>query len=140
MVSATPLATWYRARIGTPTTDDEVYGYWLFVAGIVLGALGLVLFYAAGPRSTLREFGYVFGALGVVSLFVGPTLRLPLSRTALLVSYAGGLVCLLATLWFTFPYPAGWTGPEGNPAVTLYVVGLALAAVGAVVAPLLTGR
>jgi uncharacterized protein YegP (UPF0339 family) len=134
------MTNWYREHIGTPTTDDEVYGYWLFVAGILLGALGLVLFYAAEPRSTLREFGYVFGAIGVISLFVGPTIRLPLSRTALLVSYAGGLVCLLATLWFTFTYPAGWNGPEGNPAVTLYVVGLALAAIGAVVAPLLTGR
>ena len=140
MVSTNVLSRWYQNRIGTPTTDDEVYGYWLFVAGLVVGALGLVLFYAAAPRSTLREFGYVFGALAVIALFVGPTLRLPLSRKALFVSYAGALVCLLATLWFAVTYPAGWSGPEGNPAVTLYVVGLALAAVGAVVAPLLTGR
>jgi len=134
------LAKWYRGRIGTPTTDDEVYGYWLFVAGICLGVVGLALFYGAASRSTLREFGYVFAAIGVVALFVGPTMRLPLSRKALFVSYAAGLVCLVATLWFVLIYPAGWTGPEGNPAVTLYIAGLALAAVGAVVAPLLTGR
>jgi uncharacterized protein YegP (UPF0339 family) len=134
------LSDWYRDNVGTPTTDDEVYGYWLFVGGLVFGALGLVLFYSAASRSMLREFGYVFTAIGVIGLFVGPTLRLPLSRRALLVSYGGALVCLLATLWFTFIYPAGWNGPEGNPAVTLYIAGLALAAVGAVVAPLLTGR
>ncbi|MFC7026766.1 DUF1508 domain-containing protein [Halomicroarcula sp. GCM10025710] len=131
---------WYRDHIGTPTTDDEVYGYWLFVVGLVLGTLGLALFYAAAPRSGLREVGYVLGALGFASLFVGPTLRLPLSRRALFVSYAGALVCLVATIWFTTIYPSAWNGPEGNPAVTLYVVGLALAAIGAVLAPLLTGR
>ncbi|MBX0286935.1 YegP family protein [Halomicroarcula sp. F28] len=140
MASDGILTRWYRGRIGTPTTDDEVYGYWLFVAGIVLGALGLGLFYGAGSRSTLREFGYVFAAVGVIALFVGPTMRLPLSRKALFVSYAAALVSLAATLWFTLIYPAGWTGPEGNPAVTLYMAGLALAAIGAVVAPLLTGR
>ncbi|WP_324665975.1 YegP family protein [Haloarcula sediminis] len=140
MASDGVLSRVYRGRIGTPTTDDEVYGYWLFVAGIVLGVLGLALFYGSPSRSALREFGYVFAAIGVVALFVGPTMRLPLSRTALFVSYAAALVCLAATLWFTFLYPSGWTGPEGNPAVTLYIGGLALAAVGAVVAPLLTGR
>jgi uncharacterized protein YegP (UPF0339 family) len=112
----------------------------LFVAGIVLGTIGLVLFYLAESLSTLREFGYILGAVAVILLFIGPTIRLPLSRRALFVSYAGALVCLLGTLWFTFTYPAGWNGPEGNPAVTVYIVGLALAAVGAVIAPLLTGR
>jgi len=140
MVSITILSDVYQRRIGPATTDDEVYGYWLFVVGIVLGAVGLVLFYAAPARSTPREFGYVLGAVGVIALFIGPTIRLPLSRAALSVSYAGAFVCLLGTLWFTVVYPAGWTGPEGDPAVTLYVGGLALAAVGAVVAPLLTGR
>jgi len=140
MTSDGVLSTWYRERIGTPTTDDEVTGYWLFVAGIVLGTIGLALFYAAAPRSGLREFGYILGAMGVISLFVGPTVRLPLSRQALFVSYAGAVVCIVATLWFTTIYPGSWSGPEGNSAVTLYIVGLALAAVGAVVAPLLTGR
>ncbi len=140
MVSDGVLTRWYRNRIGTPTTDDEVYGYWLFVVGLVLGTVGVALFYAAAPRSGLREVGYVLGALGFASLFVGPTLRLPLSRRALFVSYAGAVVCLVATIWFTTIYPAAWNGPEGNPAVTLYVVGLALAAIGAVLAPLLTGR
>jgi uncharacterized protein YegP (UPF0339 family) len=140
MASDGLLTRWYQGRIGTPTTDDEVYGYWLFVAGICLSVLGLILFYGAASRSMLREFGYVFAAIGVIGLFVGPTMRLPLSRKALFVSYAAALVCLAATLWFALIYPARWTGPEGNPAVTLYMAGLALAAVGAVVAPLLTGR
>ena len=66
-----------------------MYGYWPFVAGIVLGALGLVLFSVAAPWLTLREFGYVFAAVDVIAL---------------------------------------------------YIVGLALAAAGAVIAPPLTGR
>jgi len=117
-----------------------VYGYWLFVVGIVLGILGVALFYGSAPRSGPRQFGYILGAIGLIALFVGPTIRLPLTRRALMVSYLGAVVSLVAILWFTTIYPDSWSGPEGNPAVTLYTVGLALMAIGAVIAPLLTGR
>ncbi|NLV04875.1 DUF1508 domain-containing protein [Haloarcula rubripromontorii] len=130
----------YRNRIGDPTTDDEVYGYWLFVFGIVLGIVGLLLFYLTASRSTPRQFGYLLGAIGLISLFAGPTIRLPLTRRGLILTYLGGVVGLVAIVWFTTFYPSNWTGPEGNPAVTLYIVGLGLMAVGAVVSPLLTGR
>jgi len=134
------LISVYRNRIGDPTTDDEVYGYWLFVFGIVLGIVGLLLFYLTASRSTPRQFGYLLGAIALISLFAGPTIRLPLTRRGLILTYLGGVVGLVAIVWFTTFYPSNWTGPEGNPAVTLYIVGLGLMAVGAVVSPLLTGR
>jgi uncharacterized protein YegP (UPF0339 family) len=140
MASSGVLQRWYRERIGQPRTDDEVYGYWLFVAGIVLGTVGLVVFYLTPSLSGPREVGYILGALGVVGLFVGPTLRLPLSRQAVAFSLGGTIVCVAATVWFTLLYPGSWTGPEGNPAVTLYVFGLVLVVFGAVITPLLTHR
>jgi len=134
------LISVYRNRIGEPTTDDEVYGYWLFVVGIILGIVGLLLFYLTASRSTPRQFGYLLGAIGLILLFAGPTIRLPLTRRGLILTYLGAVVGLVAMVWFTTFYPSNWTGPEGNPAVTLYIVGLGLMAVGAVVSPLLTGR
>jgi drug/metabolite transporter (DMT)-like permease len=125
----------YRNRIGEPTTDNEAYGYWLFVIGIVLGIVGLLLFYLTASRSTPRQFGYLLGAIGLVLLFAGPTIRLPLTRRGLILTYLGAVVGLVAMVWFTAFYPTNWTGPEGNPAVTLYIVGLGLMAVGAVVSP-----
>ena len=140
MATDNALISVYRNRIGEPTTDDEVYGYWLFVIGIVLGIVGLLLFYLTASRSTPRQFGYLLGAIGLISLFAGPTIRLPLTRRGLILTYLGAVVGLVAMVWFTTFYPSNWTGPEGNPAVTLYIVGLGLMAVGAVVSPLLTGR
>jgi len=140
MAADNTLLAVYRSRIGEPTTDDEAYGYWLFVIGIVLGIVGLLLFYLTASRSTPRQFGYLLGAIGLISLFAGPTIRLPLTRRGLILTYLGAVVGLVAMVWFTTFYPSNWTGPEGNPAVTLYIVGLGLMAVGAVVSPLLTGR
>jgi len=140
MAADNTLLAVYRSRIGEPTTDDEAYGYWLFVIGIVLGIVGLLLFYLTASRSTPRQFGYLLGAIGLISLFAGPTIRLPLTRRGLILTYLGAVVGLGAMVWFTTFYPSNWTGPEGNPAVTLYIVGLGLMAVGAVVSPLLTGR
>ena len=32
----------YRKRIGTPGDRQEVYGYWLFVIGLVASVLGIL--------------------------------------------------------------------------------------------------
>ena len=141
MSSRNSLVRMYSGRIGEPTTDDEAYGYWLFVAGIVLGIAGLLLFYFSPDNSFPRQLGYIAGAIGLVSLIVGPTLRLPLSRRALTLSYLGAVVCLAGIVWFTTVYPGNWTGPTGHVGViSVYLLGLFLTAVGAIVAPLLTGR
>jgi len=42
------LDRWYRDRIGTATTSDEVRGYWLFALGVVLGGLAFVPSESAG--------------------------------------------------------------------------------------------
>ncbi|WP_276273733.1 YegP family protein [Haloarcula litorea] len=138
MPSDSALTRWYEGRIGEPSTADEVRGYYLFVAGLLLGIFGLLLFFFSPANSGPREAGYVLGGLGLVLLVVGPTIRLPLSRIGTTVSYAGGVVCLVALLWFTTVYPANWERPTGNAGVvTLYVVGLFLTVVGALVAPAL---
>jgi|AntDeeMinimDraft_4_1070355.scaffolds.fasta_scaffold00317_18 uncharacterized protein YegP (UPF0339 family) len=135
-----PLADWYQARIGSPSTGDEVLGYWIFSLGIILGTLGLVQFFFSPTNSLARMLGYVMGAVGLVALIVGPTIRLPLTRRATLFSYGGAALCLAAIVWFFLVYPGNWERPVGHVGVvSLYAAGLALTAVGAVFAPILTG-
>ncbi|SFS11487.1 Uncharacterized conserved protein YegP, UPF0339 family [Halomicrobium zhouii] len=135
-----PLADWYQARIGTPSTGDEVLGYWIFSLGIILGTLGLVQFFFSPANSAFRMLGYLMGAVGLVALIIGPTIRLPLSRRATTLSSVGAVACLAAIAWFLLVYPGNWERPVGHVGVvSLYAAGLVLTAVGAVFAPILTG-
>jgi hypothetical protein len=79
------LPEWYRNRIAEPTTDDEVYGYWLFVFGVVVGLFGVLLAAStAGQTSTSfqRLAGIALGGFGLLFIMVGPIVRLPLRRRA----------------------------------------------------------
>jgi hypothetical protein len=38
-----PARDWYSRRIGRPKTDDEVYGYRVFVGGVLAGVIGVAL-------------------------------------------------------------------------------------------------
>lgn len=38
------LVSFYSEHITEPTTDDEVYGYWLFALGLVASVVGVALF------------------------------------------------------------------------------------------------
>ena len=76
-----PLYSIYRDRIGQPQTDDEVRGYWVFLVGLLLAAVGLVLFLpsesAVGADGiTLREISIILAAIGLamlISLSVMPS-------------------------------------------------------------------
>ena len=147
-----PLVSFYTERITEPTTDDEVYGYWLFALGLVASVVGVALFlYSAtlvtqrpgtgDPHAfwTVRQAAIVLAAGGVPLMLGGVAIRLPLRRAATLLTYVGMVVCLAALAWFLTIYPAGWTFATGDPGVIgLYTVGLLIIAGGAVVVPMLS--
>jgi uncharacterized protein YegP (UPF0339 family) len=140
-----PLYSIYRDRIGQPQTDDEVRGYWVFLVGLLLAAVGLVLFLpsesAVGADGiTLREISIILAAIGLAMLVAGPVIRLPLQSWANLAAYLGQLVSFAAVVWFTTVFPADWSVQTGSqPVIILYAVGLAIILVGGVLAPLLSG-
>lgn len=43
MKSLDVLVDVYESRIGRASTEDEALGYWMFVAGVILGFIGLSL-------------------------------------------------------------------------------------------------
>jgi len=136
------MVKWYRNRIAQPTTNDEVYGYWLFVFGILLGILGILLYLTSypDPGSITGEGGIALAAISLVLVMIGPVVRLPLRRTATLVSYAGALVALLAVVWFLLEYPGWRDSGMASPIITLYAFGLVLIAVGAALVPVISTR
>ena len=135
----------YRERVGTPTTHDEVRGYWVFLVGLVLGTAGILLFLpSTSPTEvgglTLREASIFVSAVGLAMLVAGPVIRLPLRSWANYAAYGGQAVCFAAAVWFVAVFPGDWSVQTGNePVIALYAVGLAIITLGGVVAPLVAG-
>jgi len=139
-----PLVRSYVNRIGTPSTTDEVYGYWLFVLGLVLGVVGIVLVAVADPETTPRGLGLGVAAVGLLLLLIGPIMRLPLRETGQRISYLGGALGLVATLWFlTAFFNDSWSTSFNNNEpliIGIYGLGILTMAVGSVAVPLSTDK
>ena len=136
-----PLVRSYENRIGSLSTDDEAYGYWVFVLGIIAGFVGIVLVMISGRASIERGAGIAISAVGLLLLLIGPTIRLPIRKNATRLAYIGSLFCLGAVAWFVVAYPdefgAAFDGQEVE-IIGIYGVGVLLIAIGAAFVPMLT--
>ncbi|MFO8116257.1 MAG: YegP family protein [Halorubrum sp.] len=129
----------YERRIGTPTTTDEVNGYWLFGFGVLLGLAGVVLFFLTAPETTTRGIAYALAALAPPFVMLGAVIRFPLRRAGTYLGYLGTAVSVLGVVWFVNIFPDGWFTASGDPAViTVYGVGLLLIGLAGTVVPLLS--
>ena len=138
-----PLESWYENSIGSPSTTDEVYGYWMFVLGIVAGFVGIMLvMLSSSPGQNIRGAGIAMAALGLILLLAGPITRLPLQRMATITSYVGAAIGIVATVWFVVAFNAGNWGASFADSETLiiglYGLGVLVITVGSVVTPFLT--
>jgi len=133
------VTEFYERQIGRAQTADEVYGYLVFVAGLVLGVLGILLFLPSESAGSLREYSIALGAAGFALLIAGPVIRLPLQRAATVAVYLGGLLCAAAIAWFFVVFPNQWQVATGHRGViALYVLGVAVIGAGGVLVPLVT--
>ena len=129
----------YERRIGTPTTDDEVSGYWLFAFGVVVGILGVLAFLFTEPATTARGIAYALAALAPPFLMLGAVIRFPLRRTGTYLGYLGAILSFAAVVWFVNIFPGGWLTASGDLAViSLYGIGLILIGLAGSVVPLLS--
>ena len=139
------LYRFYRNRIGEPDTGDEVRGYWVFLIGILLGALGLVMFFLSESASgadgfTLREGSIMLLAVSLSMLLAGPVIRLPLQSWATSMAYLGQVISFIAVAWFTAVFPADWSTLTGNQLVIfLYAAGMGLIALAGIVGSIVGG-
>jgi len=133
------LAGWYEKRLGPPNTADEVSGYWLFVGGVLVGVVGIILFFLTDAATSSRGLSYALAALAPVFLMLGAIIRFPLRRAATYLGYLGALVSAVAVVWFVSIFPGGWFTAGGNMAIiSLYSIGILLIAVAGTLVPLLT--
>ncbi|ELZ47229.1 hypothetical protein C463_02883 [Halorubrum californiense DSM 19288] len=129
----------YERRIGTPTTNDEVNGYWLFGFGVLLGLAGVAVFFLTDSATTTRGIGYALAALAPPFIMLGAVIRFPLRRTGTYLGYLGTAVSVLGVVWFVNIFLGGWFTTSGDPTViTLYGVGLLLIGLAGTVVPLLS--
>ena len=129
----------YARRIGTPTTDDEVNGFWLFGFGVLLGLSGVVLFLLTEQATTTRGIGYALAALAPPFIMLGAVIRFPLRRAGTSLGYLGTAVSVLGVVWFVNIFPDGWSTATGEPAViAAYGLGLGLIGLAGTVVPLLS--
>jgi uncharacterized protein YegP (UPF0339 family) len=134
------MVDWYEDNIGRASTADEAQGYWIFVAGVIAGVIGIALVMTSGVESTERGLGAAIAAVALVLLLIGPVVRLPLRRAATLLSLAGAVLCLGAIAWFLVAYPDNFgTAFDGQEVeiIGLYGAGVLLIAAGGVFTPLL---
>lgn len=135
--SDNPLTSMYRNRIGPVSNDTEVTGYWVFATGVVLGIVGLLIYFGTDTATMVRGFGYAVAALSAVLLLSGAVLRFPLKKTATYFVALGGILSAFAIGWFLVVFPEGWSSTTGNTGIILtYVAGLGLIGLASGVVPL----
>ncbi len=138
--NSNPLVKWYENRVGKSSTADEARGYWVFVLGVLTGVVGISLVLVSGVESFERGAGAMLSGIALLLLLIGPVIRLPLRRSAALLSYVGGVLCLLAISWFFVAYPDNFgTQFDGQEVeiIGLYGLGVLAIAVGGIFTPLL---
>ena len=134
-----PLASIYERRIGAATNTNEIMGFWVFLAGIVVGFLGLLFYYITEPATMSRGVGYALAALAPALFMAGAVLRFPLRKTATTLVGVGLALTIAAIAWFLIVFPEGWSLTTGNSAVIIaYVGGLAIIGIAGSVVPLVT--
>ncbi|MDQ2074139.1 DUF7139 domain-containing protein [Haloarcula sp. NS06] len=130
------LRSIYRDYIGEPDKERDIYiGFGLFFAGVTLAVVGFGLFLysnALESGSTLywqiREVALVVGFIGLPSVLLSVVVLLPVGLKTRVISAAGTVFCLAATVILVDVFPYGWTTSEGiNGSVwtiSVYATGL----------------
>ena len=135
------LATTYETHLGDSSTRSEARGYGMVALGAILGILGMGLLLTNQSAGGVRELAVVLASTGLLLLFAGPVVRLPLERTATYIVAVGMAIATVAIVWFVAAYPGQWSTQTGNLTIIfVYAVGaLVVISAGAFV-PVLTGR
>ncbi len=137
----------YERYVGEPDSKKDVYGYWLFICGYLIGAAGVFTFvvgYAGEADSyTLIRVSGLAAATGLALCLFGIVLMLPVRKRGIQAGGVGLIVSLLGVGFFGYAYPYNWRELGADYSVeviTVYTTGIAIIAGVTALVPVLTGR
>ncbi|ELY71268.1 DUF1508 domain-containing protein [Natronobacterium gregoryi] len=137
----------YERYVGEPDSGKDVYGYWLFILGYVVGAAGIVAFVIGYGGSIAEErmihISGVTASLGLVFCLFGIGLMLPVRKRGIQASVVGLVVSLVGVAMYGIVYPDNWRHRGAGydvEVIAVYAVGIAIIAGVAALVPVLTGR
>ncbi|RKD97922.1 YegP family protein [Halopiger aswanensis] len=137
----------YEHYVGEPDSGKDVYGYWLFILGYIIGAAGVIAFvvgYAGsfGEEPIIRVTG-VAAAAGLAICLFGIGLMLPVRRRGIQASVVGLFVALVGVAAFGVVYPDNWRhlgmGLDVE-VISVYTTGIAIITGVTALVPVLTGQ
>jgi uncharacterized protein YegP (UPF0339 family) len=117
-----------------PAAGRSVRGYWVVLAGLTLGAVGVLGSLSVG----VTDLGAALGAVGLATVVAGSVRTLGLGPPSERAASAGLALSVTAVAWVALA--PGPVRPPTRTAVAVYGTGLGVAALGGVVAPLLVDR
>ncbi|WP_436344669.1 DUF1508 domain-containing protein [Natronorubrum sp. FCH18a] len=137
----------YEHYVGEPDSSKDVYGYWIFIAGYLLGAAGIFTFvvgYAGSADSyTLIRISGITAATGLALCLFGIVLMLPVRRIGIYASVLGVLIALGGIVFFGWAYPNNWRdlGVDYSvQVISVYTLGIGIIAGVTALVPILTGQ
>ncbi|AGB30865.1 hypothetical protein C488_03120 [Natrinema pellirubrum DSM 15624] len=137
----------YEHYVGEPDSSKDVYGYWLFIVGYVIGAAGVATFvvgYAGeGEPYTLIRASGITAATGLALCLFGIVLMLPVRKRGIQASFVGLLVSFAGVGFFGWAYPNNWRelGVDYSvEVISVYTLGIGIIAGVTALVPILTGQ
>ena len=137
----------YEHYVGEPDSTKDVYGYWLFIFGYLVGAIGLLIFAVGytGDFETLTfiRISGVIGGIALALCLFGIVLMLPVRRRGIQAAAVGLVVSLVGTASFGVVYPADWYGYGEDyslEVILAYALGIGIIAGVTALVPIVTGR
>ena len=136
----TNLEDRYNNLFGTKTSKGQLYGgFFLLIAGVVLGIAALILFFIGYNDSgdsiyRWRRGALTLGALAMLFIPLGISVSLPTKTGMRILSYVGAGLCLLATVLLFIHYPDNFNVQDSRDPnqedytaldTSIYVVGFA---------------
>ncbi|WP_306052382.1 YegP family protein [Natronococcus wangiae] len=140
----------YEHYVGEPDSRKDVYGYWLFILGYIVGSAGVFTFvvgYAVVDGSTTEDtlirVAGVAAATGLALCLFGIGLMLPVRKRGIQASVVGLFISLAGVASYGALYPANWRergmGMDAE-VIAVYTTGIAIIAGVTALVPVVTGR
>ncbi|MFC4543394.1 DUF1508 domain-containing protein [Halosolutus amylolyticus] len=139
----------YEHYVGEPDSKKDVYGYWLFILGYIVGFAGVFTFVVGytivegSAKETPIRWGGVAAASGLSLCLFGIGLMLPVRKRGIQASIVGLLISLSGVVLYGILYPDNWRqrGMEVDvEVIAVYTIGIAIIAGVTALVPVLTGR